>query len=247
MSSLKPLKLYGAIFPANPLKVALILEELGIPYETEKIPREEIKQAPYTKINPNGRTPALYDPNTDLTIWESGAIVIYLIDKYDKDHKLSFPHDTNEYHLANQWLHFQMSGQGPYYGQYFWFVGSHPEKVPSAIDRYYNEINRVVTVLEKWLAGGEDGGDGKGPRNYLVGDKCTFADLAFLPWQMFLPMIVWKGKLDPEVEFPHVTAWTKRLETRPSLARLIKEYYAEAEAAMTYYEAKVKAAEENKQ
>ncbi|KAK2861238.1 hypothetical protein FQN49_004412 [Arthroderma sp. PD_2] len=225
MSTVKPLKLYGEIFPSNPLKVALILEELGIPYERVEVPPGEKKQAPFVKINPNGRTPGLYDPNTDLTIWESGAIITYLVEKYDKDHKLSFPRDTNEYHLANQWLHFQMSGQGPYFGQYFWFKNYHSEQVPSAIERYYNEINRVVTVLEKWLAGKEDGGDGKGPRDYLLGKKCTYADLSFLPWQMIVSDFVWKGNLDPEAEFPNVLAWIKRMEARPALGLLLQEFH----------------------
>ncbi|KAM5476048.1 Transcriptional regulator ure2 [Microsporum audouinii] len=238
MSAIKPLKLYGGIFPANPFKVALVLEELGLPYETEQVSVAERKQAPFTKINPNGRTPALYDPNTDLKIWESGAIVSYLVDKYDKDHKIGFPRDSNEYYLANQWLHFQMSGQGPYFGQYFWFLSYHPEKVPSAVDRYYNEINRVTTVLEKWLAGSEDGGDGKGPRSYIMGEKCTYVDLVLLPWQIFPTKVVWKGKLDPETEFPNMMAWMKRIEARPSLARLLKEFYAEADPL-------IKAAEEN--
>ncbi|EFE42837.1 glutathione S-transferase Ure2-like, putative [Trichophyton verrucosum HKI 0517] len=248
MSTLKPLKLYGGIFPANPLKVALVLEELGLPYETEDVPMAERKKPPFTNINPNGRTPALYDPNTDLNIWESGAIVSYLVDKYDKDHKISFPHDTNEYYSANQWLHFQMSGQGPYYGQYFWFINYHPEKVPSAIDRYYNEINRVVGVLEKWLAGSEDGGDGKGPRNYIMGDKCTYTDLVLFPWQIFLPRIVWKGKLNPETEFPNVMAWVKRIGARPSLERILTEVNAIAEPFLKAAEEKMaKATEEEKQ
>ncbi|OAL72801.1 glutathione transferase [Trichophyton violaceum] len=220
MSTLKPLKLYGGIFPANPLKVALVLEELGLPYETEDVPMAERKKPPFTNINPNGRTPALYDPNTDLNIWESGAIVSYLVDKYDKDHKISFPHDTNEYY----------------------------KKVPSAIDRYYNEINRVVGVLEKWLAGSEDGGDGKGPRNYIMGDKCTYTDLVLFPWQIFLPRIVWKGKLNPETEFPNVMAWVKRIGARPSLERILTEVNAIAEPFLKAAEEKMaKAAEEEKQ
>ena len=111
-SQIKPIKVWGAGGP-NPPKVAIVLEELGLPYEKVLISLTEVKQPDYLEINPNGRIPAIYDPNTDLTLWESGAIVLYLIERYDTEHKISFPAGSNEEVLAKQWLFFQVSGQGP--------------------------------------------------------------------------------------------------------------------------------------
>lgn len=97
----------------------VVLEELGTPYEIMSFRFEEVKSKRFIDINPNGRVPAIQDPNTDLTLWESGAIIQYLIEQYDTGHILSFE-TLKERHLTNQWLHFQMSGQGPYFGQAAW-------------------------------------------------------------------------------------------------------------------------------
>ena len=110
------------------------------------------------------RIPAIDDPNTGITIWESGAIIEYLIDTYDKDSKLTLQTFPEKYHLK-QMLHFQVSGQGPYFGQASWFGYFHPEKLPSAIERYQNEVKRVTIVLDEILK--KNGG------GYLVGGKCT--------------------------------------------------------------------------
>lgn len=94
----------------------MILEELGVPYEAEAVPMTDIKKPEYLAINPNGRLPSIYDPNTAITLWESGAIVEYLIERYDTERKLSFEPGTAESYHAKQWLFFQASRQGPYYG-----------------------------------------------------------------------------------------------------------------------------------
>jgi glutathione S-transferase len=116
-SSFKPLILWGGVMGPNPCKVALVLESLGLPFESKYIPYMEVKGEEYLKVNPNGRLPTLEDPNTGFKIWESGAIIEYVIEKYDPKHALSFAPGTEEYYLCKQWLHFQMSGQGPYFGQ----------------------------------------------------------------------------------------------------------------------------------
>lgn len=120
----------------NPPKVALILSILDVPYDTISVPMAKVKEPEYTAINPNGRVPAIYDPNTDLTLWESGAIVEYLIEKYDVERKFSFAPGSKESYLAKQWLFFQTTGQGPYYGQAAVFKMFHHEKLPSALERY---------------------------------------------------------------------------------------------------------------
>lgn len=210
MVSLKPLVLYGEhLGPPNPLKVMIILKELGLPFETKDVPFSEVKNPEYIAMNPNGRIPILYDPNTDFTIWESGAIIQYIVAEYDTSHKLSFPVGTKESHLLNQWLHFQMSGQGPYYGQAFWFSNYHPEKIPSAVERYKKELRRVTGALNIALEG----------KQYLVGDKLTYADLAFVPWQNAI------AKIDPEFdaqkEAPNTVAWMERMKARPAVAELL--------------------------
>ena len=75
----------------NPGKVAMLLNELGLSYKLVEVPYSELKGPEYTKINPNGRVPALENPNTGIRLWESGAIIEYLIEKYDTEHRLSFP------------------------------------------------------------------------------------------------------------------------------------------------------------
>ncbi|KAM5356938.1 hypothetical protein ACJ41O_003584 [Fusarium nematophilum] len=180
--------------------------ELGVPYEIKAFKSADVKKPPYADINPNGRVPAIVDPNTDLTLWESGAIIQYLIEVYDTEKKLTYD-ALKEKHLLNQYLHFQVSGQGPYYGQAGWFNYLHPEKLPSAIERYNNEILRILGVLDKVLEG----------KDWLVGDKCTFADLAFLPYNARLYMFGFSKPFEEMVkEFPNFASWHRRLEARDS-------------------------------
>ncbi len=116
-SKLKPLTFWGGVLGPNPGKVAMVLNELDLPFESIYVPFAGVKKAEYTIHNLNGRLPTLEDPNTGIRLRESGAIIQHLIDEYDRDYKISFEFGTPECHLARQWLHFQMSGQGPYYGQ----------------------------------------------------------------------------------------------------------------------------------
>ncbi|KID93256.1 glutathione S-transferase II, partial [Metarhizium majus ARSEF 297] len=186
----------------------MVLEELYIPYEIESIRFEDIKKKPFIDINPNGRVPALEDPNTDLTLWESGAIIQYLITQYDTENLLSY--DTlKEKNLCNQWLMFQVSGQGPYYGQGTWFSYLHAEKITSAIERYVNEAKRILGVLEGVLSA-------QSRSQWLVGDRVTFADLAFVPWNDRLDTL-FVVPSDKKFEgFPAVQAWHERMVKRPS-------------------------------
>lgn len=179
-------------------------------YEIKSFKFDDIKKKPFIDVNPNGRTPAIEDPNTGLTVWESGAIFQYLIEQYDTPaHKLSYS-TLHERHHCNQYLHFQTSGQGPYFGQCGWFQHLHQEKFPSAIERYANEIKRILGVLEGILAAKP------ADAQWLVGDKMTFADMAFVPWNYRLSEVlvqswdeVWEG-------MPHVRAWHERMVELPS-------------------------------
>ncbi|MCJ1461490.1 glutathione S- transferase, nitrogen catabolite repression regulator [Pseudocyphellaria aurata] len=214
----QPITLYTLGLGPNPFKVAMVLEELEIPYELVRMEKEDVKKEPFTKLNPNGRVPAIEDPNTGIVLWESGAIIEYLIDQYDPSAKLSFTSFPEKYH-AKQWLHFQMSGQGPYFGQAAWFTRSHPEKIPSAIERYRNEIRRVTMVLDHALQG----------KQYLVGDKCSYADLSFVVWSNMMPYLFGDEKLpDFSGEYPSYHAWLERLNARPAVQKVLQIREAEA-------------------
>ncbi|KAH0592337.1 hypothetical protein MHUMG1_09950 [Metarhizium humberi] len=213
MSSIKPIKVWGKGGP-NPPKVAIVLEELGLPYEAVVVPLADVKKPEYLAVNPNGRLPAIHDPNTNITLWESGAIVEYLVEKYDASHKISFPAGSPESYEARQFLYFQASGQGPYYGQAAWFKKFHHENLPSALDRYVKEVQRVTGVLEKVLSEKKVSPGQDGP--WLVGGKCSVADLAFISWQNVIGIIF--DKTDYNLEgYPHVKAWQDRMFARPAV------------------------------
>ncbi|MCJ1460051.1 hypothetical protein MMC28_010430 [Mycoblastus sanguinarius] len=218
-SEIKPIKVWGQGGP-NPPKVAIVLEELGLPYEVIPVAFSDVKKPEYLAINPNGRLPSIHDPNTDITLWESGAIIEYLIERYDTKHRLSFAPGTPESYHAKQWLYFQTTGQGPYYGQLIFFKKFHSEQVPSAIERYAKEVNRVSGVLEGYLAqqkqehgGSSDGGP------WLVGNKFSYADMAFIPWQRIMGMALPKDEYD-EDKFPHVKEWLGKMNSRGAVKKV---------------------------
>ncbi|TVY82787.1 Glutathione S-transferase-like protein tpcF [Lachnellula suecica] len=208
----KPITLYSHGTGPNPWKVDLILRELNIPYETEWMDFADLKKEPFeSKVSPNGRVPAIHDPNTNITLWESGAIIEYLVATYDKSAALTYTSSPEKYHVS-QWLHFQMSGQGPYFGQAAWFWKFHQEQLPSAKERYFEQVKRVFYVLDKALKG----------KTWLVGDKCTIADLSFVTWDGMA------AKMGIEKNYPDYYAWNQRLVARPSVQKMLKD----KEAAM---------------
>ena len=218
-SQIKPIKVWGQHGP-NPAKVAIFLKELGLPHEITPTQFSEVKKPEYLAVNPNGRLPAIHDPNTGITLWESGAIIEYLMERYDTKHRLSFAPGTPEAYHAKQWLYFQASGQGPYYGQAVWFKKYHPEQLPSAIERYVKEINRVSGVLEGYLAQQEqEHGGSDGP--WLVGNKLSYADLAFIPWQRIVGGVIGKDEYN-EDNFPHVKEWLSKLTGRETVKTVLK-------------------------
>ena len=212
-AQLQPIHLYGGGAGPNPWKVVILLEELGIPYKTTVVPYGDVKKPDYVKVNPNGRLPAIHDPNTDITLWESGAILEYIADKYDLENKFSFPAARVEYYHCKQWLHLQTSGQGPYYGQAAWFKLYHLEKLPSAVERYVKEVARVTAVLDKQLEG----------RQYLVGDKFTFVDIAFYGWQLNAGRFLGEQESFKPADYPNVQAWLDRVGARPVVEKTMAE------------------------
>ena len=154
--------LYTAPTP-NGWKASITLEELDLAYETRalNLGENEQKDEEYLKICPNGRIPAIVDHDSDggsdLAIFESGAIMLYLADKTRR----LIPQDTAGRSRAIQWLMFQMGGIGPMMGQANVFFRYFPEKIQAAIDRYQHESRRLFEVLDRrlgesqWLAGDE--------------------------------------------------------------------------------------------
>lgn len=170
----KHFTLYSLAFGPNSWKVAYLLNELDLEYETKYINAKEgeHRTPEYLSLNPNGRLPTLIDhKNNDYTIWESAAILLYLVDEYDIEKKFTVTKTEDKHHL-NQWLFFQGSGQGATFAQGYIFNHMHREKLPSAQLRYQNETRRVLGVLESVLS----------KQEWLVGGKLTIADIAFVPY-----------------------------------------------------------------
>jgi len=208
----KSIQLWSHATGPNPWKVAIILEELGLQYNTEFVDMAVMHTPVYEKINPNGRVPSIHDPNTGITLWETGAIINYLLATYDQENKLQ-PVSTPEKFYAQQWLFFQVSGQGPYFGQYTWFQLFHKEKIASAQERYLNEIKRVTKVLDNSLEGKE----------YLVGNKATYADLSFITWYAAVGRFPGLSVEDLGVEFPNFAKWMESLLARPAVVKVLEE------------------------
>ncbi|KAH9943930.1 glutathione S-transferase [Amylocystis lapponica] len=209
----------------NGWKVAFVLAELGLEYESVYLDfgKGEHKGPEYTKYNPNGRIPALIDhKNNDFVVWCSGAIIVYLVEKYDLEHKVSAATPEDKI-LQLQWLFFQASGQGcvcrarlgnlPYYGQAVWFRVYHPEPVPTAVERYQKEAMRVLGVLEGVLA----------KQEWLVGGKFTVADVSFVSWNNFAfsNFLGDYPAFNLEKDFPAVAAWHKKMTSREAVASVL--------------------------
>ncbi len=178
--------LYTAPTP-NGWKVSIALEEMGLPYDVRVIDfaTNEQKDDWYVKINPNGRIPALDDDG--FTLFESGAILLYLAEKTGK----FLPIEAHARSQVIQWLMFQMSAVGPMMGQANVFLRYFPEKIQAAIDRYQREVTRLFGVMDVQLASHE----------YIAGDY-SIADMSLWPW---VSGHDWSGvAID---EFKHLQRW----------------------------------------
>ncbi|GJE90966.1 glutathione S-transferase [Phanerochaete sordida] len=210
MSHGKQFTLYMHKVSPHGWKIVFVLAELGLTYEPKYIDtaKDEHKTAEFIKLNPNGRTPVLVDhANSDFVVWESNAMLQYIVDKYDSARTISIAPGTDEYYTQLQWLYFQGSGQGPYYGQAGWFTFYHHEKILSVIERYRNEVRRVLGVLESVLS----------TQKWLVGDKMTAADISFVSWNA----VAIEHFVDPgfnfEREFPAAARWHSKMLSRPGI------------------------------
>jgi len=210
MSSQPNIHLYTTQTP-NGVKISITLEELGLPYKHTKveISKNTQKEPWFLEINPNGRIPAITDTFTDgkqINLFESGAIQQYLVDRYDKDYKISYPRGTREYYEMTSWLFFLNAGVGPMQGQANHFSRYAPEHIEYGVNRYVNETRRLYGVLNTHLEKSKSG--------YLVGDKCTIADIAHWGW---VAAAFWAG-VDID-EFPALKAWEERMYARPGVEK----------------------------
>ncbi|KAI9685872.1 MAG: hypothetical protein M1822_004150 [Bathelium mastoideum] len=207
------LKLYTSGTP-NGQKISCTLEELGVEYETYKIEiSKNVQKEPwFLEINPNGRIPAIVDETsgTPKRIFEGGAIMLYLTSRYDPDHRISFPYDSEEYWETVEWIVFLQSGIGPMQGQANHFYRYAPTKIEYAINRYQTETKRLYEVLEDRLKAQEAKGQGL----WLVGGKFTIADLASFSWVNWAE---WAGvELD---KFPKLQTWLDNINERPTIQK----------------------------
>ncbi|EUC48867.1 hypothetical protein COCMIDRAFT_33735 [Bipolaris oryzae ATCC 44560] len=210
MSQQSDITLYTTQTP-NGIKISITLEELGLPYKVHKIDisKNTQKEDWFLAINPNGRIPALTDTFTDgkpINLFESGSIMQYLVERYDTEHKISFPKGSREWFEMNNWLFFQNAGVGPMQGQANHFTRYAPEHIEYGVNRYQTETRRLYSVLDKHLASDN--------RPYLCGTKCTIADIAHYGWGAAAG---WAGvDLD---KFPAVQAWLDRMEAREGVEK----------------------------
>ncbi|CCE86261.1 Piso0_004740 [Millerozyma farinosa CBS 7064] len=194
----------------NGYKVSIFLELLELDYETKSldISTNIQKEDWFLKLNPNGRIPTLVDHSTGITISETGAILQYLADTYDKAHRFSYPHGTKEYYLQLEILYFQMAGVGPMQGQANHFIIYAPEKIPYGITRYKNETKRLYSVVEEYLRRNQHNGP------YLVGNHYSISDIAIFGWANSL------GKIGIDIEqWPLVSQWFEKLRSFPEVQK----------------------------
>lgn len=194
--------LYTAATP-NGWKISIALEELGLKYVVKvlEMSKQEQKAPDFVKINPNGRLPAIVDhDNGDLAVWESGAILMYLGDKYGKG-KLMPEDDKGRYSVIS-WLMWQMAGQGPMQGQCNFFTHYFTSKEPRTVVRFLAEAKRLYGVLDEQLS----------KNKFVAGDTYTIADVAVCGWAVFMPM----AGIDVN-DYPNVAKWLTTVAARPAV------------------------------
>lgn len=206
------LQLYSLNTP-NGVKVSIMLEETGLPYEPHLVSFDsgDQKTPEFMSLNPYGKIPAIIDPNgpsgRPLPLFESGAILIYLAEKTGR----FLPRDANARYETIQWLMFQVGGVGPMFGQvgfFHTFAGREFEdKRPR--DRYVGEARRLLGVLNARLEG----------RAWLMGEEYTIADIATFPWVRNLIGFYGAGELVGIADFPNVTRTLEHFLKRPAVAK----------------------------
>ncbi|HEY9642102.1 MAG TPA: glutathione binding-like protein [Coleofasciculaceae cyanobacterium] len=195
----------------NGHKITMFLEEVGLPYSLIPInigAGDQFKPE-FLKIAPNNRIPAIVDQapvdgGEPISVFESGAILLYLAEKTGK----LLPQDLRKRGEVLEWLFWQMAGLGPMAGQNHHFSQYAPEKIPYAINRYVNETGRLYAVLDKRLS----------DRPYVAGDDYSIADIAIYPW--IVPYERQGQKLE---SFPHLKRWFEAVQARPATVKAYEQ------------------------
>lgn len=196
------IKFYFNLAP-NPTKVALMLEETGLPYEIVPVDtRKGDQHTPaFRAVNPNGKVPAIVDG--DVTVFDSTAILLYLAEKTGR----FLPPDTPaERARLLSWMMFVGTGVGPYSGQAVHFQRYAPENLPYAINRYRFEAERHYRILDAELARGR----------YMMGDTYTIVDINVWGWLRLVPMVLGD---DAWARFPNIKRLIEEINTRPAAIR----------------------------
>ena len=190
----------------NGRKASIALEELGLDYEVHPVNIGKGEQfAPdFLKISPNNKIPAIVDRDTGLSVFESGAILIYLAEKAGSP---LLPQAPALHAKTLEWLMFQMGGIGPMVGQYYHFTSAAKEDVPYAVKRFSDETKRLLGVMNKRL----------GEADYLAGDY-TIADIAAYPWVVGLSRRFERLGLEPG-DVGNVKGWLARIGARDAVKR----------------------------
>lgn len=193
----------------NPAKVALFLEETGLPYELRPVDTKKGEQhgQAFRNVNPNGKVPAIVDTEgpggREVRVFDSSAILLYLAEKTGRF--LGTAEDRPE---LLSWLFFISSGVGPFSGQSVHFQHATPEKLPYAINRFRREAARHYQVLDDRLAG----------HPYLVGDNYSIADMSAWGW-IARASFVLPGSDDPLARFKSLKRWFETIDARPAAVR----------------------------
>ncbi|KAK7747329.1 hypothetical protein SLS53_001582 [Cytospora paraplurivora] len=202
----------------NGYKISILLEELKeaygdkapkVTYQTIDISKGTQKEEWFIKINPNGRIPAIIDHDrNDFAVFEGASILSYLTKHYDPENKVSFPYESDNHSVAEQWISWQHGGIGPMQGQANHFLRAAPIKIPWGIQRYVGESERLYGILDARLK----------DRDFVAGPgrgKFSIADISLLGWaNVTIP-----SGIDVPGKFPNVQAWLDRSLARPGVQR----------------------------
>jgi GST-like protein len=197
------IKFYFNLSP-NPMKVALLLEELGHPYEPHPVDTRRGQQfdPAYLALNPNGKVPAIVDG--DVTLFDSNAILLYLAEKTGEFLPDPSPKARGE---LLSWLMFVATGIGPYSGQAVHFKHFAPEPVPYALNRYMFEAKRHYGLLDARLA----------ERRFMLGERYTIVDMAVWGWARMVPFIMGD---EAWTSLPHLKRMFDEVSARPAAQRV---------------------------
>eukprot|EP01133_Synstelium_polycarpum_P003597 gene3597-4120_t len=221
----KPYEFYGAN-TTNPWKIHIFFEELGIEFNYHQldIMKGDQFEAEFVKKFPNGKVPAIIDHSMSppLAIFESGAILLYLAQKHGK-FLPDFKTHPREHADVLQWLSWQISGLGPYNGQYTYFSLFSPEVVPFAEDRYLKETDRLYSVLDQHLA----------DRTWIAGGEYSIADMAVWAWAIYIKY----GFLPNHQKYTNVLRWLDTMAKRPAIAKILPEAIAPLDEEIAHFKA----------